>query len=101
MSAGALCFVKHLIGLKRQMAQNAQPSDLMVNFEPGPLRQVLRHTGAPRSIAKFDVRTLIQMARDADALIELDCAVGDTIVYDTQLLQSSWRFATHTRAGIA
>ena len=35
----------------------------------------------------MDVRKLVEMARDADALIELDCAVGDTIVYDTQLLQ--------------
>ncbi len=52
-----------------------------------PVTQVLRYTGAPRSIAKLDVRKLVQLARDADALIELDCAVGDTIVYDTQLLQ--------------
>jgi uncharacterized membrane protein len=52
-----------------------------------PVTQVLRYTGAPRSIAKFNVQALVQIARDADALIELDCAVGDTIVYEMQLLQ--------------
>jgi uncharacterized membrane protein len=52
-----------------------------------PVTQTLRYTGAPRSIAKFDIQALVQIARDADALIELDCAVGDTIVYEMQLLQ--------------
>jgi uncharacterized membrane protein len=73
--------------LEAANGSNAQPSDLDGELRARPVTQVLRHTGAPRSIAKFDVRTLVQMARDADALIELDCAVGDTIVYDTQLLQ--------------
>jgi uncharacterized membrane protein len=66
---------------------NARMSDLEIELRARPVTQVLRYTGAPRSIAKVDVRTLVKMARDADALIELDCAVGDTIVYDTQLLQ--------------
>ena len=43
--------------------------------------------GTPRAIAAIDQKSLVELARRCDALIELDCAVGDTIVYDTKLLQ--------------
>jgi uncharacterized membrane protein len=45
----------------------------------------LRYTGVPRSIAAFDEKLLIELARRFDALIEIECAVGDTLVYDTKL----------------
>jgi uncharacterized membrane protein len=73
--------------LEPESGSSAQMSDIDIELRARPVTQVLKYTGAPRSIAKFDVRTLVRMAYDADALIELDCAVGDTIVYDTQLLQ--------------
>ena len=73
--------------LEPEGGSSAQMSDIDIELRARPVTQVLKYTGAPRSIAKFDVRTLVRMAYDADALIELDCAVGDTIVYDTQLLQ--------------
>ena len=53
----------------------------------GPITQILRHTGVPRSVAEFDQKALVELARRFDALIEIDCAVGDTLVYDTKLLQ--------------
>jgi len=52
-----------------------------------PVTQTLRYTGAPRSIAELNVKALVELARRADALIEIFCAVGDTVVYDTPLLQ--------------
>jgi len=52
-----------------------------------PVSQTLRYMGVPRSIAKFDRMLLVALARQFDALIEMDCAVGDTVVYDTKLLQ--------------
>ena len=73
--------------LEPESGSIAQMSDIDIELRARPVTQVLKYTGAPRSIAKFDVRTLVRMAYNADALIELDCAVGDTIVYDTQLLQ--------------
>ena len=42
--------------------------------------------GAPRTIAAFDVAALVELARRAGALIEMECSVGDTLVYDTHLL---------------
>jgi uncharacterized membrane protein len=50
-----------------------------------PITQTLRYTGVPRSIAAFDEKLLIELARRFDALIEIECAVGDTLVYDTKL----------------
>jgi hypothetical protein len=43
--------------------------------------------GTQRAIAAIDQKSLVELARRLDALIELDCAVGDTIVYDIKLLQ--------------
>ena len=51
-----------------------------------PVTQILRYTGAPRTIAHFNVPEFVRIAREFGAVIELDCAVGDTVVYDTHLL---------------
>jgi uncharacterized membrane protein len=49
----------------------------------GPLTQVLAYSGEPRTIARFDIDTLVRLAREAQARIVLECAVGDTLVEDT------------------
>jgi uncharacterized membrane protein len=43
--------------------------------------------GVPRSIARFDQKSFVELARQFDALIKIECTVGDTIVYDTKVLQ--------------
>jgi uncharacterized membrane protein len=48
-----------------------------------PLTQVLAYSGEPRTIARFDIDTLVRLAREAHAHIVLECAVGDTLVEDT------------------
>ena len=57
------------------------------NLRNRPITQVVRYRGTPRSIAEFDQEALVELAQRFDALIEIDCAVGDTLVYDTKLLQ--------------
>lgn len=52
----------------------------------GPISQTLVYRGPPRSIATFDVTGLIRKARDAGAILELQRAVGDTIVFGTVLM---------------
>ena len=64
-----------------------EPSAPDKDLRNGPITQVLRYTGVPRSIAEFDQEALVELAQRFDALIEIDCAVGDTLVYDTRLLQ--------------
>jgi uncharacterized membrane protein len=52
-----------------------------------PVTQALRYSGEPRTIARFDIATLIRQARQAEATIVMVCAVGDTLVDDTLMLR--------------
>jgi uncharacterized membrane protein len=52
-----------------------------------PVTQVLKYTGEPRVIASFDVATLVRQARQIDATIAMACAVGDTLLDDSLVLQ--------------
>jgi len=62
-------------------------------FEPaeeacrGPVTQTLRHAGGPRTIARLDIAALVHLAREADAVIVMESAVGDTLVDDAPLLR--------------
>ncbi|MBS0638459.1 MAG: DUF2254 domain-containing protein [Proteobacteria bacterium] len=51
----------------------------------GPVTQTLVYSGHPRTITRFNITRLTALARAADAVIVLDCAVGDTVVEDTVL----------------
>jgi uncharacterized membrane protein len=53
----------------------------------GLVTQVLSYAGPPRAITRFVVPKLTALAQTADAVIVMDCAVGDTIVEDTVLLR--------------
>ncbi len=53
----------------------------------GPLTQTLRYAGTPRSIARLDIPALVRQASQADGVIVLDSAVGDTMVGDTVILR--------------
>jgi len=52
-----------------------------------PITQTLRYSDEPRSVARFDVAALVNLAKMADAVIVMECAVGDTLVEDTVLLR--------------
>jgi len=56
------------------------------DFRPGSITQSLRYEGPPRTVTHFDIAGLVAEARDADALIEMLCAVGDTVVEGMLLL---------------
>jgi uncharacterized membrane protein len=53
----------------------------------GPIAQVLRYSGEPRSVASLNISALVEQARRADAVIVMNCAVGDTLVEGSALLQ--------------
>ena len=53
----------------------------------GPITQTLKYAGGPRTVAKFDIDALVSQAQNAGAVIEMLCAVGDTLVQDTLVLQ--------------
>jgi uncharacterized membrane protein len=41
--------------------------------------QTIRHRGAPRYVERFDMAALVHLARQAEAQIEMECAVGDML----------------------
>ncbi|MFO7641471.1 MAG: DUF2254 domain-containing protein [Candidatus Competibacteraceae bacterium] len=52
-----------------------------------PVTQTLRYSGEPQTLARFQVDVLVRLAREADAVIVMECAVGDTLTEDTLLLR--------------
>jgi len=92
--------VLHMIGDKGRdvIGEVSQMLDWRLVVEPkpieplsartrlGPVTQILRYTGKPRSIVRFDIDALQRQASEVDATIVMRCAVGDTVVDDASLL---------------
>lgn len=52
-----------------------------------PVTQTLRYSGEPLTVARFQIGALVRQAQEIDAVIVMECAVGDTLVDDTLLLR--------------
>jgi uncharacterized membrane protein len=52
-----------------------------------PVSQTLYYSGEPRAVAAFDLKTLVRLATEADAVIAMECAVGDTLGDESLLLR--------------
>jgi uncharacterized membrane protein len=52
-----------------------------------PITQTLQYSGEPLTVAKFKIGALVRQAQAVDAVIVMECAVGDTLVEDTRLLR--------------
>ena len=52
----------------------------------GPMTQTVTYSGKPRTVASLNVASLVAQARDARGTIVMACAVGDTLVEGTALL---------------
>jgi uncharacterized membrane protein len=46
--------------------------------DPGPVTQVLTYSGEPRPIARFDLGALVRLAQSANAVVAIECGVGET-----------------------
>ena len=55
--------------------------------ELGPAVQTLRYFAAPRTITSLDIGDLVRQAKKAEAVIVMECGVGDTLVKNALLLQ--------------
>jgi uncharacterized membrane protein len=53
----------------------------------GAVTQTVKYSGEPRTVTKFEIQSLVSQAQQAKAVIVMTCAVGDTLVDDTRLLQ--------------
>lgn len=52
-----------------------------------PVTQTLTYSGEPLTVVKFNISALVQQAQAMEAVIVMECAVGDTLVEDTVLLR--------------
>jgi hypothetical protein len=70
-------------------ADNAKVSRQEINapLNLGALTQTLIHSGQPRAITGFDLDTLVRVANGADAVVAIECGVGDAAVEDAVLLR--------------
>lgn len=51
-----------------------------------PITQTLRHSGEPLVVTRFQIDALVRQAQAADAVIVMECAVGDTLIEDNLLV---------------
>ena len=49
------------------------------NVQHLPVSQTLYYAGEPKAVAAFDLKALVRLATEADAVIAVECAVGDTL----------------------
>jgi len=52
-----------------------------------PVGQTLYYSGEPRAVAAFDINNLVRLATQADAIIVMECAVGDTLGDESLILR--------------
>ena len=54
----------------------------------GPSSQTILYDGEPLAIASFETGALVRLAQGADAVITMECAVGDTLVENAVVFQT-------------
>jgi uncharacterized membrane protein len=55
--------------------------------ESGSVTQTITYSGEPLVIASFDINTLVQLAYGANAVVSIECGVGETLLEDTVLVR--------------
>lgn len=64
---------------------NAQADEPIGSLIHGPLTQTVTYSGEPRVIARFDLGVLVRLAQSVEAVIAIECGVGETLVEDAVL----------------
>jgi uncharacterized membrane protein len=64
---------------------NSSEAERLVDL--GPVTQTVSYSGPPRSIARYDIMTLVLLAQKADAVVEIECGVGETLVEDSAVFR--------------
>ena len=70
-----------------ELPEKCRQSSMSAEHTFGPVTQTVTYSGEPRAIARFDIERLVRIAQQADAVIVMACAVGDTI-FDAGMLLS-------------
>ena len=67
-------------------ATGAQQDAVDAASDLGPVTQTLTYFGEPRVIARLDIGALVRLAQTTDAVLVLDCGVGETLVEGSVLM---------------
>lgn len=68
-------------------SERPRASALVDPEQLGPVTQTVVYAGEPRVVARFDIASLVRQAREARAVVEMACGVGDTLVQGTMVLR--------------
>jgi uncharacterized membrane protein len=66
----------------QQSANGAVSAEVEAPSDLGPATQIISYSGQPRSIASYDIAALVRLAQKVDAIIAIECGVGETLVED-------------------
>ena len=66
---------------------DTSPEETQLPLVLGPVIQTLTHSGEPRVITGFDLDALVRLAQNADAVVAIECGVGDTLVEGAVLIR--------------
>jgi uncharacterized membrane protein len=86
--------------IRALLARREESAESGPELHLGPVTQVFRYAGKPRVIASFDLDELVRLAERAGGIVEVLCAVGDTLVAETPLLQIRGRGADMSEQAI-
>jgi len=66
---------------------DTSPEETQPPLVLGPVMHTLTHSGEPRVITRFDLDALVRLAQNPDAVVAIECGVGDTLVEGAVLLR--------------
>jgi uncharacterized membrane protein len=71
---------------ERSAAEAPTTKDAADAQDLGPAVQTVMYTGNPRTVAELDIRRMVRQAQQANCVIMMACAVGDTLFDASPLL---------------
>jgi uncharacterized membrane protein len=66
-------------------SNGSSKTDLPIDL--GVVTQTLAYSDAPQVITRFDIDVLVRLAQNANAILSIECGVGETLVEDTVLMR--------------
>jgi|1186.fasta_scaffold132936_2 hypothetical protein len=68
-----------------RLESGTSPTEAEPLVDLGPATQAVTYSGPPRSIARYDLQTLLHLAQKADAVIAIECGVGSAAGNSTRV----------------
>ena len=70
-----------------RLEDDADPAEAEPPIDLGPVTQTVSYSGPPRSIARYDIKTLVLLAQKVGTVVAIECGVGETLVEDSAVFR--------------